>query len=166
MPFANPRGALQTLENVPVICSHCGTERELLSPNDAIRDALVDASYVRDFQQELALLKRTQVLFERFPKSCHPIKINHEYIKGDKQTPHRAKGNLLEEDAGFLQALSEDAELNEFLKRSGFLLPARLNFVSEAYMNWQKQLDDSKIKCEACDNGHYVIEEELFKQLV
>jgi len=159
MAFVNKWAALQELENVPVSCSTCGVQTELHSPDEAVRHALHDASYIQSFKKEIVLLQRTQALFDRFPESRHPIKVNHEHVEKAERTQVQA-------DTDFDRALADDAELRHFLMRSSFLLPARLAGVSKACDEWQQRLDDSLIRCNACQYGHYVIDAALFERLM
>ena len=136
MVLVDKRAALQEIENIPVVCHTCEDRVELQSPNDTVRDALVQASYIRSFQKEITLLQRTQALFDRFPGSRHPIKINHLYSKSSDRLD-------VSPDAEFAEALANDPELSVFLKKSGFLLPARLAGITEACVRWKAELDDT-----------------------
>ena len=156
MTFVNKWAALLELESIPISCYSCGAKIELHSPTETMLHALHDASYIQSFKKEITLLQRTQALFERFPNSRHPTKINHEYLKAER--------SQVLADIEFDRALTDDPELSQFLK-SGFWLPARLNGVSKACIEWQERLDDSEIRCVACKNGHYVIDAALFEQL-
>ena len=160
MVLINKQRVLQEVENVPVLCSSCGQHTELLAPNDTVRSALIEASYIRSFEQEIALMYRAQKLFEGFPTSRHPIKINHLYAHSSSERLN------VHSDREFAKALADDPELNIFLRQSSFLLPVRLAAITEARESWDKQLDDTVIQCAACNRGHYLIEPGLFDHLV
>jgi hypothetical protein len=159
MVLVDKRAALQEIDNVPVVCNTCGQQAELQSPDDTVRDALVEASYIRSVQEEIILLHRTQTLFERFPKSRHPIRIHHLYVKQTKRLHTHS-------DAEFAKALADDPELKVFLTQNSFLLPARLAAITQACESWEKRLDSTAIQCAECGRGHYLIEPDLFNLLL
>ena len=159
MVLIDKQRALQEVENVPVLCSSCGQHTELLAPNDTVRSALIEASYIRSFEQEIALMLRAQKLFEGFPASRHPIKIDHLYASSSSERFD------VHSDRAFTKALADDPELNIFLRQGSFLLPVRLAAITKARESWDKQLDDTAIQCAACNRGHYLIEPGLFDHL-
>ena len=77
----------------------------------------------------------------------------------------KAERSQVDDDREFDHALTDDPELKSFLKRSSFLLPARLCFISLACAELQERLDDSQIRCTACNNSYYVIEPAFFENL-
>ncbi len=158
MVLVDKRAALQEIENIPVVCHICEEHVELQSPNDTVRDALVQASYIRLFQVEIVLLQRTQALFDRFPGSRHPKKIYHLFVRQSERLD-------VFPDAEFAEALGNDPELSVLLQ-SGFLLPARLAFITEACRRWESELDDAPIRCVTCAQGHYLIDADLFDHLI
>lgn len=158
MVLVDKRAALQEIEKIPIVCHICEEHVELQSPNDTVRDSLIQASYIRAFQEEIVLLQRTQALFDRFPGSRHPKKIHHLYVKQSERLD-------VCPDAEFAEALVNDPELSVFLQ-GGFLLPARLASITEACSRWEAELDDAPIRCAACTQGHYLIDAELFDNLI
>ena len=149
--------AIRQVSSIPILCDHCGQENTLLDPTDQVCDALVSASYIHEFQQELALLKRTQALFDRFPDSRHHSKLAKEYL---------AQRPKAQPDPEFEKDLSEDTDLKAFLRTTGFWLPARLNGVQESLIQWQKELDHHSIQCSSCHKGHYRVEPGFFERLM
>ena len=149
--------AIRQVSSVPILCDGCGQEDILINPSDQICDALVGASYIYEFQQELALLQRTQALFDRFPDSRHRIKLTREYLDEHPRP---------EPDLEFEMALNKAADLKEFLRTNGFWLPARLNGVQESLIRWQKELDRDSIQCSSCHEGCYRIEPKFFERLM
>lgn len=150
--------AIREVESIPIICDYCGKESTLEQPPRQICDALVNASYIYDFQQELTLLKRTQALFNRFPDSCHYKKLGKEYL--DSERPKS------QPDLEFEKALNEDTELKSFLGTHGFWLPARLKGVQASLSRWQEELDREAIRCALCNKGHSRVEPDFFDRLI
>jgi hypothetical protein len=113
--------------------------------------------YYCGFLRELDLLERAQRLFARFPDSRHPLVA--EYLHLDpSEVPTAA-------DEAFERALSEDAELREFLSRSGFLLSARLKFVRESVASYTGRVEEFRVPCPACGAGALCLEQEFFERL-
>lgn len=150
--------AIRQTQTVPILCHSCGQQSSLEEPTEEICDALVTASYIAQFEQETALLQRTQMLFDRFPKSQHPDKLSKEYLTSKRPQP--------QPDPQFETALDKDAELKDFLKTHGFWLPARSKAVREALKQWKAELSYDVIRCASCNKGHYRIEPDFFDRLM
>ena len=150
--------AIRQVESIPILCGHCGQESTFGQPIEEVCDALVTASYIYQFQQELALLQRTQVLFNCFPNSRHQEKLAKEYVTSKRPRP--------QPDPRFEIALDKDTELKDFLRAHGFWLPARLKVVQESLVRWQEELDHKAIQCASCSEGCYHVEPDFFDRLV
>jgi len=146
---------------LPLVCAFCGCQTEIWSPSDQQLGDLIDASYLISLQRELLRLQRTQVLFDRFPASRHPVKVDKFYAGNSRDQD-------TEEDADFEAALQSDPELMEFLRPASgersFYLPARLSWVTQRVAYLKNAVAQSSIRCGSCQEGFLRIKHSWFEE--
>lgn len=119
MTILRPGGCITEYKEIPTICPHCGyTETSTALSNDTKR-AFVNATRYHRAITELRLLRKTKVLFDRFPDSRHRVVVDKMHLKDSPC-----------EDAELDAELDADPDLRHFLRpEHGFYLPARLALI-------------------------------------
>lgn len=158
MSVVDKHGALRQHSVVPVVCAQCTYATELPRPAGQTCSALIETSYYRGFVSELYLLERTRLLFDRFPRSRHPVMAEHLHLD-----PNEVPTAV---DAEFERALRRDAELLKFLTQGSFLLPRRLQFVRQSVSDYERRAQEFRVPCPACEEGALSLEQAFFESLM
>ncbi len=106
---------------------------------------------VVELRRELDLVQRTESLFNRFPDSKHPTKMHRLDIKAETAP-----------DPEFDAALAEDPELAEFLSKSMFLLPGRMELLRGSIGESAPSVDVTLITCKGCGSGVLLLDEQFY----
>lgn len=153
----NKYSAIHRHKVVPLHCLGCGFVTTVRRPDGPTAKALINAGYFYELQNELKLLRRAEALFVRFPESLHQLKASHEH-KTPNMTPS-------EHDVAFAAELAKDQELSDHLLSAGFLLSARLSFLTEAVDEFAENLKVNRFACTGCGSGILAPEPEFFSKL-
>lgn len=135
----------------------CGFETSIKRPDGPTTRSLVDAGYLRELRHELGILRRADQLFRRFPQSRHRLKASHEHT-----TPNDVPSDG---DRAFADELAKDKELHDHLVNAGFLLTARLKFVTQSVADFATKVNAQHQICNNCGTGILAPAPKFFSRL-
>lgn len=136
---------------IPLVCNACGWQTERDTPPFEDLKSYEVVRQLRAVPSELSLLQRIKMLFDRFPESRHPARVDKLHIR-------LPDGSEDESDPQFEAAMREDPEVAECLCPSvgitSFYLPARLKYISETVSSLEERLPDLPVThCPSCNGA-------------
>ena len=146
MSFFAPSLGILEFDEIPVECVHCGYSETRTDFADETKQAVIETTVHSELDTERKMLQRTRLLFDRYPKSRHPIILNKT---------GRRKTVIPSSDPAFESELIADPELHEFLTNGGFNLDARESFVASRIPELLPYTEREDLRCHQC--GAYLV---------